>query len=313
MPRSARGFKLERPAQTATKRLQFRLRGDQINRIEAVSDVVFGFALTLLVVSLQVPRTYAELTGAMSGFPAFAITFAALMYVWVQHYYFFRYYGLDDLATIVLNTLLLFLVLFYVYPLKFLVSVFLVNVWINPLTGVGNQIGSTGGIQVMKWGDVRGLFIIFGAGIAAIYFVFAAMLWHAYRMREALGLSAFEIAYTRTSMVAQLLNVGVALLSMLVASMLTLGHSGWALICLSPSAAFSRALATAQTLARRGRRCRAQIGLISDTMRKNQTGRNDCDSTQENPGKEFDAHRDRRAADDDAWRDGRGGKAYYEC
>jgi len=74
--------------------------------------------------------------------------------------------------------------------------------------------------------QVRGLFIIFGAGFAAIYFVFAAMLWHAYRMREALGLSAFEIAYTRTSMVAQLLNVGVALLSMLVASVLTLGHSG---------------------------------------------------------------------------------------
>jgi uncharacterized membrane protein len=43
------------------KRLQFQLRGKQMNRIEAVSDVVFGFALTLLVVSLQVPRTYADL------------------------------------------------------------------------------------------------------------------------------------------------------------------------------------------------------------------------------------------------------------
>jgi len=31
--------------------LQFRLRGNEMNRIEAVSDVVFGFAFTLLVVS----------------------------------------------------------------------------------------------------------------------------------------------------------------------------------------------------------------------------------------------------------------------
>ena len=100
--------------------LQFELRGQQMNRIEAVSDVVFGFAFTLLVVSLEVPHTYADLINAMRGFPAFALTFAALMALWVRHYYFFRYYGLDDLVTIVLNTPLLFLVLFYVYPLKFL-------------------------------------------------------------------------------------------------------------------------------------------------------------------------------------------------
>jgi hypothetical protein len=72
------------------------------------------------------------------------------MWVGGRHYYFFRYYGLEDITTIVLNTLLLFLVLFYVYPLKFLVSVFLVNIWINPLTGVGNHVGSAGGMQVMK-------------------------------------------------------------------------------------------------------------------------------------------------------------------
>lgn len=135
-------------------KLQFQLRGREMNRIEAVSDVVFGFALALLVVSLQVPHTYADLITAMSGFPAFAFTFAALMYVWVRHYYFFRYYGLDDLTTIVLNTVLLFLVLFYVYPLKFLFSVFLVNVWINPLIGMPNQITSihSGLDPVMTWG-----------------------------------------------------------------------------------------------------------------------------------------------------------------
>ena len=187
------------------KRLQFKLRGDEMNRIEAVSDVVFGFALTLLVVSLQVPRTYADLIGTMHGFPAFALAFAALMVVWARHYYFFRYYGLDDPATIVLNTLLLFVVLFYVYPLKFLC-----HVWLAPLTGMAMRITDAQGVTrlVMAYGDTRGLMLIFGSGFTAVYLAFAALYRHAWRMREVLHLSAFEIAHTRTSVVVEILTAG---------------------------------------------------------------------------------------------------------
>ncbi len=39
----------------------FRLRGTAMSRVDGFSDVVFGFAITLLVVSLEVPKTYAEL------------------------------------------------------------------------------------------------------------------------------------------------------------------------------------------------------------------------------------------------------------
>ena len=60
------------------------------------------------------------------------------------------------------------LVLFYVYPLKFFVNVFLVNVWLSPPTGTAMQI-SNGTHPVMTWGNVRGLLIIFGSGFAAIY------------------------------------------------------------------------------------------------------------------------------------------------
>ena len=98
----------------------FRWRGGEISRIEGLSDAVFAFALALIVVSLEVPRTYDDLLAVIRTFPAFAVCFALLMMCWYYHYKFFRRYGLEDFPTILLNTLLLFVILFYVYPLKFL-------------------------------------------------------------------------------------------------------------------------------------------------------------------------------------------------
>src|ERR1700752_4048886 len=96
--------------------LYFRWRGGEITRLEAFCDVVFGFALTLLVVSLEVPRNYEELMSAMRGFVPFAVCFAQLVMIWRAHYIFSRRYGLEDRYTVFLNVALLFVVLFYVYP-----------------------------------------------------------------------------------------------------------------------------------------------------------------------------------------------------
>ena len=92
----------------------FRWRSGEITRLEAFCDVVFGFALTLLVVSLEVPRNYGELMAAMRGFVPFAVCFAQLVMIWRAHYIFSRRYGLEDRYTVFLNVALLFVVLFYV-------------------------------------------------------------------------------------------------------------------------------------------------------------------------------------------------------
>ena len=67
-----------------------------VTRLEAFSDAAFAFALTLLVVSLDVPRSYDDLMRTMRGFPSFACCFALLVWIWHEHNMFFRRYGLQD-------------------------------------------------------------------------------------------------------------------------------------------------------------------------------------------------------------------------
>jgi uncharacterized membrane protein len=67
----------------------FRMRGVAMSRIDAFSDVVFGFALTLLVVSLEVPKDFSGLHEVVRGFIPFTICFIMLLTLWYAHYVFF--------------------------------------------------------------------------------------------------------------------------------------------------------------------------------------------------------------------------------
>jgi len=87
-------------------------RHREVSRIEAFSDAVFAFGITLLVVSLEVPKTFDELMLVIRGFPAFAVSFAMIFQVWWRHYRFFRSYDLEDSFVVVWTGVLLFVVLF---------------------------------------------------------------------------------------------------------------------------------------------------------------------------------------------------------
>lgn len=190
------------------KRVEFRLRGREVSRLEAFSDVVFGFALTLIVVSLEVPTSYAELIHTMRGLPAFAICFAILTWVWHVHHTYFRRYALSDEITIALNTALLFLVLFYIYPMKFMFSM---------VTGE-TRVGTNG----------RSLMLIYSVGFIGIFLLFLLMYGHAYRKRAELALNEVEAYDTVTSMWMYGSYVGIGLLSCAVALMSTGGNVAWA-------------------------------------------------------------------------------------
>ena len=192
----------------------FRWRGGEISRIEGFSDAVFAFAVTLLVVSLEVPHTFKELTAAMRGFPAFAVCFTLLVVIWREHYVFFRRYGLQDNTTLWLNAALLFVMLFYVYPLKFLFGLVLA-----PLTGTPMIVDRPGGgtENVIEQGQVPHLFLIYGSGVVALYGLLALLYAHAHRRREFLRLTPLEAFDTRASIRASLLAASIGGLSILIA------------------------------------------------------------------------------------------------
>ena len=204
----------------------FRWRGHEISRIEGLSDAVFAFAITLLVVSLEVPNTFNELAETMLGFGAFLINFTLLFAVWFNQDKFFRRYDLRDTITVVLNAALLFVVLFYVYPLKFLFT-FLVDRFTG---GHGEVRLPNGNVVAMIENNeqLASLMTIFNLGYLAVFGVFVLLFWHAYRKREALELNELERFDTRETMVESALNCGIAIVSLLVLAIGGVGRAGLA-------------------------------------------------------------------------------------
>jgi Endosomal/lysosomal potassium channel TMEM175 len=195
------------------------MRGREVSRLEGFSDAVFGFALTLLVVSLEVPESFAALKQTLGGFLPFAATFAMVSWIWFEHYAFFRRFGLEDGLTIVLNLVLLFVVLFFVYPLKFI------------FTRLGARIAGIGApapapFHDMTAADSRLLMVAYGVGFVAVFAVLALFYRNALRRRAELNLDALGLFDARTGLRRHGLSVAVGLVSISL-SLLVPPHLLW--------------------------------------------------------------------------------------
>ena len=133
-----------------------------INRIEAFSDAVFAFAATLLVVSVGYEESSSVIKVDWTAFIGFGISFFVLVAMWWLHYNFFRRTDYMDNWLIALNSILLFVVLYYVFPLKSLV-----NSWL--------------GSQRISWEDLATLFELYSFGFLLIFICFSLMYLRAYQ------------------------------------------------------------------------------------------------------------------------------------
>jgi uncharacterized membrane protein len=213
-------FLAEKPA--AGKSLAFRNRAGEITRLEALSDGTFAFAITLLVVSLEVPSTFDQLVVALRGLMAFGICFTFLMWIWFQHTRFFRRYGLEDAGTVALNGFLLFVVLFYVYPMKFLWTL-LTATWASR----GSYAPAAGGQPIILSAQVPGLMQLYALGFIAVFWCLALLYVLAYSRRRALGLNELEEFDTRASIWENALVGSVGLISMAIVTFGGTPAAGW--------------------------------------------------------------------------------------
>jgi uncharacterized membrane protein len=191
----------------------FRQRGMDMTRLETFTDAAFAFAVTLLVVGGgdSVPMNFEEMTAALKQIPAFAASFANIMWFWYAHHVWSRRFGLDDTRSVVLSLVLVLVVLIYVYPLKAIYS------------GAidffsGGYFDSYFGISSIE--DLRSMFVIFGTAYFALSGMIALLYRHALRLGEQLSLSPVETFAADTDRITWLINAAIAFGSIVLALVL---------------------------------------------------------------------------------------------
>jgi uncharacterized membrane protein len=90
------------------------------NRVEAFSDGVFAIAITLLVLTVAQPRSYRDLAHELAtqwpSLAAYAVSFAVIGIMWINHHSVFMHLELVDRGLLYINLLLLMTIAFLPYP-----------------------------------------------------------------------------------------------------------------------------------------------------------------------------------------------------
>lgn len=175
--------------------------------MEAFADAAFAIVLALTFLQ-EVPRSYVDLKAAAWGLIPFAITFVVVVMIWTDHYRFFRRYGLRDPHTFYCNLLLLFLVMVFAFPLKFLFTALFV-MWVGPIGDLTPEelfLGSGPN-------DAYFIILFYSAGFGSIYATLWSMYRNALKCSDELGLDDVERHATVTSIYNCLVYVAFAALS----------------------------------------------------------------------------------------------------
>lgn len=171
----------------------FRWRGEAVTRIENLSDIVFALALGMIISAAVIPQSYDDLRGYLVSIIPATAAFAVLIGIWHAHFTFFRRYGVADKKIIFFNAILLFVVLYLAYPLRFAFESFFAFV-----LGLGGDMTR---IEIMRLdfsrsGNILGFF---GLGFMIVHLLYAFMHQHVLRKSELLNLSETEVLITKQS------------------------------------------------------------------------------------------------------------------
>jgi hypothetical protein len=167
----------------------------------------------MLLISTTPPSNFQQVKQFVIDLIPFAMCVTFIVLIWHEHFIFFFRYGLRNGKIVALNGLFLTIVLFYVYPLKFLTK--LVEF---PIAGLLNDQQLFNELQGMiKARDMADLMIIYGMGAMAVFFILMLMYRYALKNAAELDLNEIELFDTRTSIRTNLLMTIVPFISVLFA------------------------------------------------------------------------------------------------
>lgn len=173
----------------------FSWRGETVTRIENLSDIIFALTLSLFVASASPPGVYAELWPHLLTIFPVAAGFAMLLSIWSDHFTFFRRYGVADTKVIFINAVLLLVILFFAYPLRFSFDSLFAFI-IGAATNNWSMMDELGIANYRQAGEIIAIVSIM---LVLIYWLYHWMYLHALNKAELLELSPSEIAITRRS------------------------------------------------------------------------------------------------------------------
>jgi len=197
------------------------IREKNVFRIEALSDAVFAISVTLLIMSLEVPKTYQELQTIMWEFLPFSLTISIVFLIWWEQNNFFRHYGLVDTRIKLLNLVLLVVVLFYVFPLKFLFSILFYAI-------IGFDVPNSqdlGTVYSISAQDFPGLILFFSIGYFLVWLIFFLLYRHVNQRSKPLRLIAYEIIILKSDKRDALFQMLVGFFAAVAASL------KWIILC----------------------------------------------------------------------------------
>lgn len=209
--------------QTQLTKDGFLMRGEAMTRIETFVAAAFAFAVTMLVISVgTMPETFDEFITATKQIPAFAASFAIIMWIWHTHAIWSRRYGLEDTSTMFLSGLLIFLVLIYIYPLRMMMQ--------------GLFFKLSGGFFPFEmvfqsaW-QLRFMFAFYALGFLLLCINFMALYHHALKQHYKAPLSNSERFNTHTEILLWTAAGGVSVLAFTLSLLLPLQFIAFSGFC----------------------------------------------------------------------------------
>ena len=125
------------------------------HRLEAFSDLVFGFSLSLLATRLDVPADVSDVFNA-TRWATFIITFGMICAIWLAHYRIFRHHFVAQIPDVIVN------------------FVFLLGIAVLPYA-VQTFLRFTGG---------RDAIVLYFGDFALVFTALATLRWRALRQRR---------------------------------------------------------------------------------------------------------------------------------